>query len=290
MFLRIKDIKIGSRLREEYGDMEGLANSIKEYGLLHPIVVDANYNLIAGCRRLLACERIGKGEIEVKMLGDISERELRVIELEENIRRKDLTEIEKSKNLVELAEIKERELQESRESEIDTADNGKCAESAHLNNPNKIGVRTIAKEIGVPPKTLHDAKQHVTAVTEFPALEELPKYKAIETAKELRQSPPEEHPQIIDLALQRKKKEAEEQAKEDNYNAYINECGVIWNRLHKALTSFITVETDTQTLKKWKDAIELGDKKESIQYYLDYVEEDISKLLAIQRFLKEVKQ
>ena len=95
MILKIKDVKIGQRVRDEYGDMQALAESIQEHGLLHPIVVDSDYNLIAGCRRLLACERIGKKEIEAKVLEDISEKELRVLELEENIRRKDLTELEK---------------------------------------------------------------------------------------------------------------------------------------------------------------------------------------------------
>lgn len=94
---------------------------------------------------------------------------------------------------------------------------------------------------------------------------------------------------VIDLAQQRKKKESEEQQKEDNYNAYIDECGVIWSRFHKALTSFIAIETDPLTLKKWKDSIELGNKQDAIQYYSDYVDEDISKLLAIQKFLREVK-
>ena len=85
MILRISDVKVGQRVRDEFGDMEALAGSIKEHGLLHPIVVDSDYNLIAGCRRLLACERIGLTEIEAKVLEDISEKELRVLELEENI-------------------------------------------------------------------------------------------------------------------------------------------------------------------------------------------------------------
>ena len=112
MILKISDVKVGQRVRDEYGDMEALAESIKEHGLLHPIVVDSDHNLIAGCRRLLACERIGLTEIEAKVLEDISEKELRILELEENIQRKNLTELEKSKNLVELAEIKEQELKE----------------------------------------------------------------------------------------------------------------------------------------------------------------------------------
>ena len=42
MILKIKDIKIGQRVRDEYGDMQALADSVREHGLLHPIVVDSD--------------------------------------------------------------------------------------------------------------------------------------------------------------------------------------------------------------------------------------------------------
>lgn len=80
MILKIIDVKIGQRIRDDFGDMEALAESIREHGLLHPIVVDSEYNLIAGCRRLLACERIGLKEIEAKVLEVVSEKELRIPE------------------------------------------------------------------------------------------------------------------------------------------------------------------------------------------------------------------
>jgi len=51
--LQISKVKIGKRIRSEYGDMQDLAKSIREHGLLHPIVVDSQYNLDAGGRRLL---------------------------------------------------------------------------------------------------------------------------------------------------------------------------------------------------------------------------------------------
>ena len=52
MILKISNVKIGQRIRDEFGDMGALAESIKEHGLLHPIVVDSDYNLIpaaGGC-------------------------------------------------------------------------------------------------------------------------------------------------------------------------------------------------------------------------------------------------
>lgn len=275
MILKINDVKIGQRVRDEYGDMESLAESIKEHGLLHPIVVDSGYNLIAGCRRLLACERIGQTEIEAKVLEDISEKELRILELEENIRRKDLTELEKSKNLVELAEIKEQELKDKEY----FADSAKKSRG----QPPKVnGLKQVSEEIGVPIKTLHDAKQHVKAVEEFPPLENLPKYQAIDTAKKLRNAPQEEQAKILDFA-QRKIQTSSAQ-KEDDFYSYMDECGKVTKKYHKAIYGFLELNADEKEFKMLSEVI----TAQTAETYLHEVEDSISKLLRIQNYMKEV--
>ena len=280
MILKISDVKVGQRIRDEYGDMEALAESIKEHGLLHPIVVDSDYNLIAGCRRLLACERIGLTEIEAKVLEDISEKELRVLELEENIRRKDLTELERSKNLVELAEIKERELKKKNEKQ-------NCTDSVHLNNPNKIGDRKVAAEIGVPPQTLRDAKQHVKAVEEFPALANLPKYTATETAKELRKAPPEAQGKIIDFA-QRKAQTVSAQ-KQDNSYAYMEECARLSQSYNKAMYAFLRINADEKEFKMLCDVLAGLPGNLTVESYLREIDDTMNKLIRIRNFMEGVK-
>lgn len=47
-------IIVGERFRKDIGDIDALAESIKEVGMLQPIVIDASGHLIAGYRRLLA--------------------------------------------------------------------------------------------------------------------------------------------------------------------------------------------------------------------------------------------
>jgi hypothetical protein len=91
---------------------------------------------------------------------------------------------------------------------------------------------------------------------------------------------------VIDLAQQRRKKEAEEQTKEVNFYAYMDDCKKVANGFNKAIYSFIYVDTDSETFKKWKELLEI----DSIPSYLREVEEDIVKLIAIQKFLKEVKR
>ena len=57
--LPIRKIKVRNRYRKNLGDIDSLAASIKELGLLHPIVVRPDGRLIAGERRLAACKRLG---------------------------------------------------------------------------------------------------------------------------------------------------------------------------------------------------------------------------------------
>jgi ParB/RepB/Spo0J family partition protein len=57
--LPIRKIRVRSRYRKALGDIESLAASIKELGLLHLIVVRPDGRLIAGERRLPACKRLG---------------------------------------------------------------------------------------------------------------------------------------------------------------------------------------------------------------------------------------
>ncbi len=86
--------------------IEELSESIKEYGLLQPIIVskkDNYYEIIAGERRWRACKKAGLTEIPAIVRED-DERRNKEIALIENIQREDLNPIEKAmgiKNLME---------------------------------------------------------------------------------------------------------------------------------------------------------------------------------------------
>ena len=88
--VKVEDVKVGQRCREDFGDIEGLALSIQRFGLLHPIVVDEDLNLLAGERRLRAHNYLGLKEIEVTYKKDLDDAEKKELELEENLKRKDL--------------------------------------------------------------------------------------------------------------------------------------------------------------------------------------------------------
>jgi ParB family chromosome partitioning protein len=63
--MKAKDIKVGERFRRKLGNIELLAQLIKEEGLLYPILVDKDGNLIDGYRRLVALKQLGIEETEV---------------------------------------------------------------------------------------------------------------------------------------------------------------------------------------------------------------------------------
>ncbi|MFZ2143816.1 MAG: ParB N-terminal domain-containing protein, partial [Xanthobacteraceae bacterium] len=64
----ISDIKVGSRIRRDLGDIDEFARSIAEVGLLHPIVIRADGTLSAGTRRLAACKALGWPSIPVRVV------------------------------------------------------------------------------------------------------------------------------------------------------------------------------------------------------------------------------
>ena len=92
----IADITINRdiRQRRELKDIDSLAESIRVNGLIHPPLVEKQGNtliLIAGERRLTACKSLGWDDIPVQFAKDLTEEDSQALELEENVRRSNLT-------------------------------------------------------------------------------------------------------------------------------------------------------------------------------------------------------
>jgi ParB/RepB/Spo0J family partition protein len=79
------------RQRREVTNVEELAESISRLGLIHPPVVTRELVLVAGERRLTAIRHLGWESLPIQYADDLDESELHAIELEENIKRIDLT-------------------------------------------------------------------------------------------------------------------------------------------------------------------------------------------------------
>jgi ParB family chromosome partitioning protein len=102
MQIPIKDIKIPPRIRNRKVEVDDLVESMSEYGQLQPILINQEYELLAGYRRYKAAKLLGWQTIDAKII-DVKDRKKRVlIELEENQARRNFTaeEIEKAKKIL----------------------------------------------------------------------------------------------------------------------------------------------------------------------------------------------
>ncbi|MDI6784475.1 MAG: ParB/RepB/Spo0J family partition protein, partial [bacterium] len=94
MKLPISEIRILNHIRYDTGLIQALAENIAEFGLLHPLVVNEHYELIAGFRRLKAVELLGWTEVPVTIISPTNELKKLDTSLHENFRRKDLNPLE----------------------------------------------------------------------------------------------------------------------------------------------------------------------------------------------------
>ncbi|WP_144519536.1 ParB N-terminal domain-containing protein [Bacillus thuringiensis] len=91
MLIELNQIKVSDRIRKEFGNIEELANDIKENGLINPPVVTPDHELIAGERRLRACKHLNYQQIEVRVMS-VRDYEYKLkIEIGENEHRKEFT-------------------------------------------------------------------------------------------------------------------------------------------------------------------------------------------------------
>jgi len=87
--LKITDITVGQRHRKDMGDLNELAQSIKDEGLLQPIGVTDRLELVFGERRIRAVQDILKKKTILARIVDVSS--ILAGEYHENEVRKDFT-------------------------------------------------------------------------------------------------------------------------------------------------------------------------------------------------------
>ena len=103
--IELNQIKVAPRLREIDRDkVDDLVESIRLIGLLHPIVIDSNNNLLAGNHRLEAYRILGRDTIECKKV-NLSELENELVQIDENLILNQLSILEMSEHLIRREEI-----------------------------------------------------------------------------------------------------------------------------------------------------------------------------------------
>ena len=107
--ITVSDLNVRKNLEAGLEDstLNDLAESIRENGLLNPIIViqkEGSYELVVGQRRFLACKKIGLKTIPAIIRDDISDIEGVTLSLIENVHRADMHPIDKARALNNLHE------------------------------------------------------------------------------------------------------------------------------------------------------------------------------------------
>lgn len=91
----VDSIGVGRRHRQDYGDLAPMVDSIRRHGLLQPITITLDGNLICGARRLAAIKLLGWKTVKVWVRSGVSDRLGQLLaEQDDNLLHKPLTQFE----------------------------------------------------------------------------------------------------------------------------------------------------------------------------------------------------
>jgi ParB family chromosome partitioning protein len=124
MLIDIDKIVVGDRIRKDFGDIEELAEDIKENTLLNALVVtpsgngDGTYLLIAGERRLRACKMLGYKAVPVNTVGVDDAEQALMMEISENECRKEFTKTERLEYARRLAQLEKAKSEQGKRTDL----------------------------------------------------------------------------------------------------------------------------------------------------------------------------
>ncbi len=151
----INKIRIGRNRRPVKGDkVNELKESIQTNGLLNPITVDQQLNLIAGLHRLTACKLLGLENIECHIVNYENSDQSRLAEIDENLIRNELEPLERSELWWERDQILERMGVRAK-----VGDNQYTTKGGETVSPPLKRTVELAKEVGYSERTFQHGKQ-----------------------------------------------------------------------------------------------------------------------------------
>lgn len=161
--MKISDIVVDpDRIREDLGDIKGLMHSLQSHGQIQPLVVESSTNrLICGERRLTSMIKLGWEECEVITRDDVDPLEFRLLELEENIARKEFEWPEKIRAIAEIVDLQRK-----------IHGTPKKGRPSKYTPEEKTGISDseIASQLGMSPGLLARKLKLANALEQFPEL------------------------------------------------------------------------------------------------------------------------
>jgi len=152
MLIETNKIIVNDRIRKDFGDIEELANDIKENGLINPPVITPEYELIAGERRLRALKHLKYDQIEVRIMTVKDALHQLKLEISENENRKDFSFNEK----MTWAKLLEEEYKKIAENKMLSGGKQNFAEGEFLTN------QKVAEEVGFGNKETYRQAKYIS--------------------------------------------------------------------------------------------------------------------------------
>ncbi|MDA9530049.1 ParB/RepB/Spo0J family partition protein [Bradyrhizobium sp. CCBAU 25338] len=157
-----------------------LASSISLIGLQTPISIDADYTIVAGCKRYLAAKQLGMPAIDCFVIEDKGIHQL--WRLSENLHRSTLTALERSTALIQWAEATDKDAQLEQVSG-GRGKQGGAAKAARTLGVDRNALRRAAQIASIPPAAraaitaagLDDNQSALLAIAAVPQSEQLAK-------------------------------------------------------------------------------------------------------------------
>lgn len=138
----IDSIRIGSRHRTDLGDIDSLAASIEQHGLLQPITVTPAGLLVCGARRLAALRQLGVRKLNVWVRSGLSDQLTQLLaEQDDNALHKSLSPTESATLYREVKELLAEEAKRRQEASRFGSDQ---------ENPGSDGAATVAAPLIAP--------------------------------------------------------------------------------------------------------------------------------------------
>lgn len=212
--MKLDQLKVKSSYLRTDTDIEKLKKSIETVGLIQPLVINGNNELIAGGRRYSALTALGIEEAPVvKVHKSNSEQEL--MSIDENLVRLDLNKVEFEKCLARGKEIYEELNPLATKFEEEDLDNNKEDNEikADLPNDKRSFIDMTAEKTGLSKKVIKSAIDRDTRSSE--RVKEARKHGELNASQtnELIKLAPEEQEQIVDLVKSKSAKEIRDMVK-----------------------------------------------------------------------------
>ena len=142
-------------------NIEDLKKSISTIGLINPLTLDANNLLLAGRRRYQAVKELGWTDVDVRIIDTDGDLKAMQITIDENLRRRNLSDLEVAAQIKEYDELK-RKLEGSHPV-------GKHSSLPQCGNDGWTQKKT-AKDLGISQQAVAKALKIAKAVEEYPEL------------------------------------------------------------------------------------------------------------------------